>query len=83
MPAFADCLGNWRPDFLLTDNEKPSAAPGIGFQICEINSRSPINAILHSAAKHAMMRNPTKNNCSRYALRIIMNWSRISPLTGL
>lgn len=62
MPAFADCLGNWRPDFLLTDNEKPSAAPGIGFQICEINSRSPINAILHSAAKHAMMRKMLGSN---------------------
>lgn len=56
MPAFADCLGNWRPDFLLNDNSNSSSVHGIGFQVCEINSRSPINAIIHSANKHSMMR---------------------------
>lgn len=56
MPAFANCLGNWRPDFLLTNNSNPSSVHGIGFQVCEINSRSPINAIIHSARKHSMAR---------------------------
>lgn len=54
MPAFADCLGNWRPDFLLTHNELAVSSPG--FQICEINSRTPYNALFHSAYKHAIMK---------------------------
>lgn len=54
MPAFADCLGNWRPDFLLTDND--SSAPKLGFQVCEINSRTPHNALIYSAYEHGIMR---------------------------
>jgi len=54
MPAFADCLGNWRPDFLLTHND--ISAPGPGFQICEINSRAPYNAVIHTAYKHGIMK---------------------------
>jgi hypothetical protein len=54
MPAFADCLGLWRPDFLLIDNGNP--AVGTGFQICEINCRNPFNAIIHNAYKHGIMR---------------------------
>lgn len=54
MPAFADCLGNWRPDFLLTHNDLLGSSPG--FQICEINSRTLYNALLHSAYKHAIMK---------------------------
>ncbi|OQD67627.1 hypothetical protein PENPOL_c003G03580 [Penicillium polonicum] len=54
MPAFADCLGNWRPDFLLTHND--ILAPGAGFQVCEINSRAPYNAIIHTAYKHGIMK---------------------------
>ena len=53
MPAFADRLGNWRPDFVLTDND--SSVPGGGFQICEINSRTPHNAIIFSAYKHGAL----------------------------
>jgi hypothetical protein len=54
MPAFADCLGNWRPDFLLTHNEDSTSGPG--FQVCEINSRTPYNAIIHTAYKHGIMK---------------------------
>ncbi|CAI7592590.1 unnamed protein product [Penicillium viridicatum] len=54
MPAFADCLGNWRSDFLLTHND--ILAPGPGFQVCEINSRAPYNAIIHTAYKHGIMK---------------------------
>lgn len=54
MPAFADRLGVWRPDCLLIDNGNP--AVGTGFQICEINSRNPFNAIIHTAYKHGIMR---------------------------
>lgn len=53
MPAFADCLGIWRPDFLLTKNG--NSIGGIEFQICEINSRNPFNAIIHTAYKHGIM----------------------------
>lgn len=52
MPPIADCLGNWRPDFLLTHNEASGSGPGAGFQICEINCRTPFNACIHSAYKH-------------------------------
>jgi hypothetical protein len=50
---FKDRLGNWRPDFLVTEN---SSALGPGFQICEINSRTPDNVIVRSAHKHRQMR---------------------------
>lgn len=53
MPPVADCLGNWRPDFLLTHNEASGSGPG--FQICEINCRTPFNAVIHSAYKHDIM----------------------------
>ncbi|KAL3480804.1 hypothetical protein BJX99DRAFT_254137 [Aspergillus californicus] len=52
-PEFKDRLGNWRPDFLVTEN---SSAIGPGFQICEINSRTPDNVIVLSAHKHRQMR---------------------------
>lgn len=54
MPAFADCLGSWRPDFVLTNND--TSAPGGGFQLCEINSRAPHNAIIFTAYKHGVLR---------------------------
>jgi hypothetical protein len=52
MLAFADCLGIWRPDFLLTNNGNSGVN---GFQICEINSRTPYNAIIHTAYKHGII----------------------------
>ncbi|KAF7591616.1 hypothetical protein BBP40_001316 [Aspergillus hancockii] len=52
MPAYRDCLGHWRPDFLLTDN---GGTQGLGFQLCEINSRAPFNAIIRSAYKNDIM----------------------------
>ncbi|KAL3435228.1 hypothetical protein BDV09DRAFT_185180 [Aspergillus tetrazonus] len=52
-PEFKDRLGNWRPDFLVTENE---SAMGPGFQICEINSRTPDNMVLFSAQKHRKIR---------------------------
>ncbi|KAL4913599.1 hypothetical protein BDW62DRAFT_214076 [Aspergillus aurantiobrunneus] len=55
MPAFADCLGIWRPDFLLTDNCNASQASETGFQLCEINCRTPFNAIVYAAYKHQIM----------------------------
>lgn len=54
MPAFANCLGNWRPDFLLTHND--NSVHGPGFQVCEINSRTPHNFLIHTAYKHCMMK---------------------------
>lgn len=54
MPAFANCLGNWRPDFLLTHND--ISVQGPGFQVCEINSRTPYNFLIHTAYKHCMMK---------------------------
>lgn len=54
MPAFADCLGNWRPDFLLNHNDDLDSVPA--FQICEINCRTPYNAVIHSAYKHRLMK---------------------------
>ncbi|GFF23882.1 hypothetical protein IFM61606_08971 [Aspergillus udagawae] len=52
-PEFKDSLGNWRPDFLVTGND---STMGPGFQICEINSRTPDNVVLCSAHKHRKMR---------------------------
>jgi hypothetical protein len=52
-PEFKDSLGNWRPDFLVTEND---STMGPGFQICEINSRTPDNVVLCSAHKHRKMR---------------------------
>ncbi|CRG82759.1 hypothetical protein PISL3812_00105 [Talaromyces islandicus] len=52
LPEFKDRLGNWRPDFLITGND---SAMGPGFQICEINSRTPDNMVLCSAHKHRKM----------------------------
>ncbi|KAB8072665.1 hypothetical protein BDV29DRAFT_192349 [Aspergillus leporis] len=42
MPPYRDCLSHWRPELLLTDN---GGTKGLGFQLCEINSRAPFNAI--------------------------------------
>ncbi|KAK1149716.1 hypothetical protein N8T08_005270 [Aspergillus melleus] len=53
LPPFKDRLGNWRPDFLVTDND---STMGLGFEICEINSRTPDNVVVHSAHKHRKMR---------------------------
>ena len=53
MPRIADCLGNWRPDFLLPHNENRGS--GQEFQICEINCRTPLNAVIHTAYKHEIM----------------------------
>ncbi|PKX95110.1 uncharacterized protein P174DRAFT_386359 [Aspergillus novofumigatus IBT 16806] len=52
-PELKDHLGNWRPDFLITGNDN---AMGPGFQICEINSRTPDNVLLRSAHRHRRMR---------------------------
>lgn len=62
MSAFADCLGNWRPDFLLTHND--TSVPGPGFQVCEINSRTPYNAIIHTAYKHGIMKELMGSNAA-------------------
>ncbi|KAL2818234.1 hypothetical protein BDW59DRAFT_165566 [Aspergillus cavernicola] len=52
MPEFKDRLGNWRPDFLLSND---GSGPIPKFQLCEINSRVPYNALIYSAYKNEIM----------------------------
>ncbi|KAL3477588.1 hypothetical protein BJX99DRAFT_269793 [Aspergillus californicus] len=52
MPEFRDRIGNWRPDFLLADDGSGSVPK---FQLCEINSRVPYNALIYTAYKHEIM----------------------------
>ncbi|THC87547.1 hypothetical protein EYZ11_013008 [Aspergillus tanneri] len=52
-PELKDHLGNWRPDFLVIGND---STMGPGFQVCEINSRTPDNIFLRSAHRHRRMR---------------------------
>lgn len=53
--SVAGSLGHWRPDFVLTDNDSSTSGNNNGFQLCEINSRAPYNALIFTAYKHGVL----------------------------
>lgn len=85
LPAFQDRLGNWRPDFLITAND---STMGLGFQICEINSRTPDNMAIRSAHKNRKIRHlmgsgsalqPT-GDCADWLDRILGQFDADKPI---
>ncbi|KAI9040407.1 uncharacterized protein KD926_008364 [Aspergillus affinis] len=78
LPPFKDRLGNWRPDFLVTEND---SAMGLEFQICEINSRTPDNVVVHSAHKHRIMRQLIRSSPALKPAGDFDNW--VENLLGL
>ncbi|PLB46460.1 hypothetical protein P170DRAFT_498328 [Aspergillus steynii IBT 23096] len=78
IPAFQDRLGNWRPDFLVTAND---SATGLGFQICEINSRTPDNLVICSAYKHLKMRKLMGSHSAIQPVGDLDDW--VNGLLGL
>ncbi|KAH7311377.1 hypothetical protein B0I35DRAFT_488698 [Stachybotrys elegans] len=48
LPKFADCLGSWRPDFLVEEDDDVAE----NFRITEINARFSFNGFMHGMYGH-------------------------------